>query len=400
MATVILLAGGSLVTFVGITVAATLPLIGNSLKINSSQLGVVLSAFVAGVGVFQILAGFGALKWGTREIYLIGLTLVGGANLLSGFSNNVIELAILRFVVGIGAALSSGTAFSLLASYYPAGKKGKSIGFYSGITNGLGGVIGLPAASAMGVAFGWSFPLEIAGLLMIAVAVLSLIILPKVKLQDNLQQLATVWAKGKGVLRSRSIWALSFGLAGFVAGTFVPIDYVTQYFSTIHPSWGITTAATIAAVGMGFTIPGGIVGGIIGEKKIDRRAILALCGVIFGACLLVLPYLSLTYLWFLYAIAGLQVGAVTAVMYIIPAYLNESKGENVTLGIGIINTTQFLFVSVYLSIFGIITVTHGFSFAWMISGLIGILLLPLLVLVSPSRGVSSESIAAGRAGET
>jgi MFS family permease len=109
---------------VGITVAATLPLIGNSLKVDSSQLGIVLSTFVAGVGIFQILAGFGALKWGTREVYLIGLTLVGVANLLSGFSNNIIELAILRFAVGIGAALASGTAFSLLASYYPAGVKG------------------------------------------------------------------------------------------------------------------------------------------------------------------------------------------------------------------------------------------------------------------------------------
>jgi hypothetical protein len=86
-------------------------------------------------------------------------------------------------------------------------------------------------------------------------------------------------------------------------------------------------------------------------------------------------------------------------MYIIPAYLKESKNENVTLGIGIINTTQFLFVSLYLSLFGIITVAKGFSFAWMISGLIGILFLPLLVLVAPSRGVSPESIVAGRASE-
>jgi predicted MFS family arabinose efflux permease len=127
-------------------------------------------------------------------------------------------------------------------------------------------------------------------------------------LQDSLQGLATVWAKGKIFLRSRSIWALSFGLAGFVAGSFVPIDYITQYFSTTHPSWGITTAAEIAAVGMGFTIPGGIVGGIVGERKIDRRAVLALSSVIFGACLLVLPYLNLTFLWFLYAIAGIHLG--------------------------------------------------------------------------------------------
>ena len=96
-------------------------------------------------------------------------------------------------------------------------------------------------------------------------------------------------------------------LAGFLAAAFVPIDFITQYFSTVHPSWGITTAAELAAVGTGFTIPGAYFGGIIGEKKYDRRVVLALCGMIFGVCLVILPHLDLIFLWELYAIAGILV---------------------------------------------------------------------------------------------
>jgi hypothetical protein len=58
----------------------------------------------------------------------------------------------------------------------------------------------------------------------------------------------------------------------------------------------------------------------------------------------------------------------------------------VTLGIGIINTTQFILVSVYLSLFGTIAVEKGFSYSRTITGLIAILLLPLLALVAPTRG--------------
>jgi len=71
--TIVLLLGGALVTFVMVMVASTLPLIGAEFKVNNSELGLVLAVFVAGFGLFQIPAGLGALKVGTRQIYLIGL---------------------------------------------------------------------------------------------------------------------------------------------------------------------------------------------------------------------------------------------------------------------------------------------------------------------------------------
>ena len=382
--TVVLL-GGVLAGFVSFTIGATLPLIGKAFDVNTSQLGVLLGVFTAAFGLFQIPAGFLALKWGTRETFLIGLALVGVASVFSGLSTNIIELASFRVIVGIGAAFSSGTAYSLVASYYKEGEKGKSIGLFFGVTNGLGGVAGLPVALALAQVFGWSFPVQLGGILTLLVTLVCFLILPKDSMKKE-AQIRLVWSKGRSVLGSRSIWALALGLAGFTAGAYVPIDFLTQYFSQAHPSWGINTAAAIAAVGVMFTLPGGILGGRMGERKgVDRRLILGISGAIFGLMLLAFPFLNVEILWPWYAVAGIFVGIVSTVINIVPAYLKESEAENLSLGIGIISSTQLVFTSVFAILFGIIVEKSGFTPAWFTSGLITLLLLPLLFLVSSSR---------------
>ncbi len=384
-------------TFTSVIVAATLPLIGSAFKVNNSELGLVLATYVAGIGLFQILAGFGALRLGARQIYLIGLLIIGAASILSVLSTSVFELALLRFIAGSGAAFSSGTAYSLLSVYYPEGQRGKSFGLFFGITNGLGGLIGLPASAVLGLAYGWASPFEIIGTIILATVGLSFIILPVDKgASENLNQLSMIWSRGGLILRSRSIWGLSLGLAGLAVVGVAGIDYLPQYFSQSHPLWGINTAAEIAALGIGFTIPGGILGGWIGDKGIDRRIVLMVFSTILGLGIIVLPHLTLIFFWGLYAVAGIAVGITNAVMFLIPSYLKESSGEGVTLGIGVINTVQLLITSVFLSIFGFLSVTKGYTLAWTLIGVMAIVLLPLLLFVSSDGAKRSSNLQTGQ----
>lgn len=383
--TVVITAGGFLANFVSFTVGAELPFIGNAFKAGNSELGILLGVFVATMGIFQVLAGFVALKWGTRETFLAGLVVAGVASLLSGLSTDIVDLIALRFVAAVGVAFTAGTAYSLVASYYAEGEKGKPIGLYFGITNGLGGVAGLPGTVALALAFGWASPMELGGAVCLIAALFSFFLLPSTQI-GAVENLRLVWSRGSRVIKSRSIWALAIGLAGFQAGCFVPIDYVTQYFNQVHPSWGITTAAVLAAVGVFFTLPGGILGGRIGEKKrVERRAIVGVFAAVFGAGLIAFSRLPLEALWVWYAVAGILVGLVLTVMNIVPAYLEESRGDNLSLGIGFISSIQLLYTSVFLATFGLITVQSGFANAWIISGILTIVMLPLLLLVSPSR---------------
>ena len=142
----------------------------------------------------------------------------------------------------------------------------------------------------------------------------------------------------------------------------------------------------MASVGVVCTLPGGILGGRIGERKrVERRAVLGILGIIFGFFLIAYSHLPLGILWVWYAAAGIIVGLVLTVINIVPAYLEESKGENLSLGIGFIGSIQLLYTSVFLALFGLMTIEGGFSTAWLTSGILVIVLLPLLLLVSPSR---------------
>jgi MFS transporter, ACS family, D-galactonate transporter len=380
--TAILLLGGALVTFVSVIVAATLPLIGTHFLTNTATLGTILGAYVAGFALFQVPAGFGALRTGARSIYLLGLLLMGGASLLCGFSGNLLELGLLRFVAGAGQALQSGTAYSLLSTYYPEGQRGKFFGIFVGVTNGIGGLLGLPASTALGVSYGWAVPFELMGAIVLIVTGLSFVILPAVQSTKKAEQLSAIWSMGLKIFRSKSIWGLALGLAGFTAASYTPIDYVAQYFSQVHPAWGIHTASYIAATGIGFTFPGGILGGWIGDRGFSRKRVMLCLGVVFGLLWILLPYIPLDAYWGLYAVAGIAVGLAAALTFLIPSLLEESRGEGVTLAIGLINTTQLIFTSGFLAFFGFLSVTSGFNPAWTASGLVTLALLPFLFLVA------------------
>jgi MFS family permease len=385
-ATLALVTTGVLSGYSGVVVGAVLPLIGARFAANAAELGFVLATYLAGLGLFQVPAGFSALLWGTRRTYMAGIAIVGAANVASIFSGNILELSILQFLAGAGTALSAATRYGLISSYYPEGKRGSIVGFLWGSSNGLGGLIGLPIGAALGLTYGWNIAIGAGGISLVIMAILNKVILPtEAAHSGGLTQISAMWSAGRRVLRSRSIWALSLGLMGFSAGAYPPIYYVTQYFHDVHPDWGISTAAQVAAVGLFFTLPGASLGGWIAERGFERRMILLLFGSAFGIGVLMLPFLYVSYLVGLYAFLGLCVGVIYAVMYLIPSYLEESRGESLALGIGTMSTTQLLFTSIFLVMFGAMAISWGYAAAWISTGLLSVVLLPLLLLVTPTR---------------
>ena len=302
--------------------------------------------------------------------------------MFSGFSSNLLELGILRFLAGVGWALGSGTAFSLLSKYYPEGRRGKWFGVFYGVTNGLGGLVGVPLSTALGLSYGWATPFKLLGAITTIVAILTFVILP-IEVRDKRKESPTaqIWTHAGEILRSRSVWGLAIGLMGLGAAGYAGSDYLLQYFSQVHPTWGISLAADIVAIAIGFTLPGGLLGGWIGDKHLDQRLFLIIFVVIMGVAYFSLSFLPWQAILGVYIVAGIVFGAANTIMYLIPSYLPESRGEGLTLSIGIINTTQYGFASFFLAIFGIFSVSEGYTFAWILTGVVTIMLLPFLFFV-------------------
>ena len=369
-------------------VGALLPLIGATFAANTAQLNVVLAAFLVGVGIFQVPAGFLDLRWGSRRTALAGLVLMGAASTASALSPTLLDLAVLRFLAGVGAAFFFSPALSLVASYFPAGQRGPIIGLYNGGFS-LGGAIGVTAGAAIGLRFGWPFALGVGGVALLGMVAFNWWVLPNPLARAAAAGVAQRWAVARQVLRSRSIWALSLGLAGFWAAVYVVAQDYVKFAHVAHGAWGIQTAANLATIFIVASFPGGLLGGWIAERGGDRRIFLAVFGVADGVLIGAIPVFGLYATAGVFAVAGLFDGVVFAVLYLVPSYLPESRGAGLALAIAVVNSIQVLLGSIFAVVFGLVAFHAGFSDAWLLTGAFTIALIPLVLLVSPNRGGSA-----------
>jgi MFS family permease len=371
-------------------VGAVLPLIGIALDANAAQLGVVLAAFLVGVGIFQVPAGLLDLRWGSRRTALSGLTVMGAAGVASAFSPQILDLVVLRFIAGAGAAFFFSPALSLVASYFPPGQRGPVIGLYNGGFS-LGGAVGVVAGAAIGLRFGWPLALGVGGVGLLVMVAYNWLVLPREPIsrlpRDRSQVIAKVWR----VLKSRSIWALSLGFSGFWAAVYIVAQDFVYFAYKVHPIWGTQTAANITTVFIVMSFPGGPLGGWIAERGWDRRWVLAIFGIGDGLLIASIPFLTLYLSAGLFVFMGLFDGVVFAVLYLIPSYLPETRGEGLALGVAVVNSIQVLLGGALVVIFGVIAVVAGYTTAWIFIGALTVGGIPLVLFVSPNRAGSPRS---------
>ena len=124
-------------------VAIALPSIGEDLGFSRSGLQWVISAYVLAFGGFLLPAGRAADLWGRRRVFVFGLALFSGASLVCGLSGSAALLVAVRAAQGLGAALVTPAALSILTGAFPEGQgRSRAVGFWT-------------AAQAGGAASGW-----------------------------------------------------------------------------------------------------------------------------------------------------------------------------------------------------------------------------------------------------
>ena len=128
----------------------------------ASELAPIFVAGLLGMMVGSFVFGQLADRFGRRPVLMATVALFGVATLLTLLVTNVTELAVLRFIAGLGIGGATPTAATLTAEYAPARSRitmitimlcGNSMGY------ALGGVI----ASVVIERFGWHAMLIVAG---------------------------------------------------------------------------------------------------------------------------------------------------------------------------------------------------------------------------------------------
>src|SRR5215204_2765900 len=99
-------------------VNVALPSIGSDLEFSQDNLSWVVNAYTLFFGGFLLLGGRLADLLGRRTIFIAGLTVFALASLAGGLAQSDLWLIIARAVQGLGAALLSPAALSLLIATF------------------------------------------------------------------------------------------------------------------------------------------------------------------------------------------------------------------------------------------------------------------------------------------
>jgi EmrB/QacA subfamily drug resistance transporter len=154
-------------------VNVALPTIGKALHFSESNLPWVVNAYVLTFGGFLLLGGRMADLMGRRRVFMGGLVLFALASLAGGLATTSGQLIGARAVQGLGAALLSPAALSIVTTTFRDGaERNKALGVWGAVAGG-GGAAGVLLGGILTDGLGWEWVLWVnvpIGLIAAAVA--------------------------------------------------------------------------------------------------------------------------------------------------------------------------------------------------------------------------------------
>jgi EmrB/QacA subfamily drug resistance transporter len=160
-------------------VNVALPSIGADLNFSQENLSWVVNAYVLVFGGFLLLGGRMADLLGRRRLFMIGLVVFALASLAGGLAQNEAQLIIARAVQGLGAALLSPAALSLVTVLFEEGsERNKAMGVWGAVA-GSGGAVGVLLGGMLTEWAGWEWVLFVNVPVGIAAAALAPRLLPE-----------------------------------------------------------------------------------------------------------------------------------------------------------------------------------------------------------------------------
>ena len=140
-------------------VNVALPSIGESLRFSQENLSWVVNAYVLTFGGFLLLGGRLADLLGRRRVFIAGLLLFALASLVGGFAESEGALIAARAVQGLGAALLSPAALSIVTTTFRDGsERNKALGLWGAVA-GSGGAAGVLLGGVLTEYLGWEWVL-------------------------------------------------------------------------------------------------------------------------------------------------------------------------------------------------------------------------------------------------
>src|SRR3954470_15760635 len=138
-------------------VNVALPSIQHGLDFSDADLQWVINSYTLMFGGFLLLGGRAADFFGRRRLFLAGVVVFSAASLLNGLATSSEMLIIGRGLQGLGGALVSPAALSIITTTFSEGPdRNKALGVWSAIAGG-GAAVGLLLGGILTDAFSWEW---------------------------------------------------------------------------------------------------------------------------------------------------------------------------------------------------------------------------------------------------
>ncbi len=183
-------------------------------------IGIAFGIYGLSRAIFQIPFGYISDKIGRKNVLFFGMLLFGIFTFIIGFSDNIYELILLRFLQGVAA--ESSVAFALVSDTVSESDRTKAMAFL-GIPIGLSFVVGIVMGPLLSYYFGYPFLFYISGIFGIISALLIMVLMEEPKSKEMLKEIEVSFKDAVAVFKNKTLANLS--LQGFLLSFFMTVFF-------------------------------------------------------------------------------------------------------------------------------------------------------------------------------
>ena len=347
-------------------------------NLDISSLGLITTSFLIGVGAFQVPAGILVAKYGPKSLSIIGILLSSSIAIISGFTQDTIQIILARFLIGVGMAFFFGASVTLISNYLGKEKEGLGVGLLNS-AHAIGALLGIFGWVALTEITGWRLSIIIGGIIGIVIVLIMKIGLLN---ENHEKEFKIRYYELKNVLFNRSLIVLGITLLGYQTGASLTLTFIVIYLiEDIHIE--PVLAGLLGSLSLIIGIIISPISGKIYDKFKNARKLLFISALISAISIMSISISSV----YIIIIALITSGIFLSIRFVV-VYARARKSKKIipeyqTLAVGYVNGIS-LFGAFWIPIIFSYTVNQfGYNIAWLCAGFtIIILSLPILRLVS------------------
>src|SRR5256712_378209 len=358
-----------------LNIGAIFYLMSADLNSGVSGLGTLTSSFYLGVGIMQVPGGILAAKWGPKGTVSLGILVSSLAVLGTSVSSAILQVAILRFIVGAGMALVFAPSVVIMTRFL-GGKSGTGVGLINSAFD-IGGLFGLFGWILLATLTGWRSTLVLSGGLGVLTGLMVIALVPKDG--ENVQFRFSSGKLGK-ILSDRNLIVLGLGSLGSNLGSVLISSFMAYY---LQASLGETAAIAgiVAAMIVVLPIYTSLWGGRLYDRTRKPRRLLILSGLGMTSALLVASAPMLSAAAAGAVLGGIAVGPASTINFAAAKDLSRVEKEYEGLTIGWVNSISLTGSFWPPLVFSYFARSLNYSAAWIAGAVMCFLLLvPLFFL--------------------